>query len=34
MSLWGWCQSGGSQDGMSDRPVRPSHVLAGACQGT
>ena len=32
---WGWCHSGGSQSGVSNRPVRP--VCAGAesaCQGT
>ena len=23
---WGWCQSGGSQGGLSNRPVRPSYA--------
>ena len=36
---WGWCQVGGSQSGVSNRPVRPSCTLAesarwGASQAT
>ena len=27
---WRWCQSGGSQSGVSNRPVRPSCVRAGS----
>ena len=24
---WGWCQAGGSQSGVSNRPVRPAYAL-------